>query len=145
MARPTVRAGSALLGVTNDPNCSGWPYTLVAACSSALLVVIDVFSLGGFVPAATSAAAMLCRTDGQYRRTSAMRRYAEAMTKRPGDSTHLDSDLGWMLGVLFRAYVKASEHALHDMPGGARGYQVLTAAVGDPPRNQGAIAEETGV
>jgi DNA-binding MarR family transcriptional regulator len=50
-----------------------------------------------------------------------------------------------MLGVLFRAYVKASEHALHDLPGGARGYQVLTAAVGDPPRNQGAIAEELGV
>ena len=67
------------------------------------------------------------------------------MTKRQGDSTHLDSDLGWMFGVLFRAYVKASERALHDMPGGARGYQVLTAAVGDPPRNQGAIAEELGV
>ena len=67
------------------------------------------------------------------------------MTKRQGDSTHLDSDLGWMFGVLFRAYVKASERALHDLPGGARGYQVLTAAVGDPPRNQGAIAEETGV
>jgi DNA-binding MarR family transcriptional regulator len=67
------------------------------------------------------------------------------MTRRPGDSTHLDSDLGWMLGVLFRGYVKASERALHDLPGGARGYQVLTAALADPPRNQGAIAEETGV
>ena len=74
-----------------------------------------------------------------------MRRYAGRMTKRQGNSTRLDSDLGWMLGVLFRAYVKASELALHDLPGGARGYQVLTAAVGDPPRNQGAIAEETGV
>ncbi|MFE0591695.1 MarR family winged helix-turn-helix transcriptional regulator [Micromonospora echinospora] len=67
------------------------------------------------------------------------------MTKRQRDSTHLDSDLGWMLGVLFRAYVRASERALHDLPGGARGYQVLTAAVGDPPRNQGAIAEDIGV
>jgi DNA-binding MarR family transcriptional regulator len=74
-----------------------------------------------------------------------MRRYAGPMTKRQGDSTLLDSDLGWMLGVLFRAYVKASERALHDLPGGARGYQVLTAAVNDPPRNQGAIAEELGV
>ena len=74
-----------------------------------------------------------------------MRRYDVPMTKRQSDSTHLDSDLGWMLGVLFRAYVKASERALHDLPGSARGYQVLTAAVGDPPRNQGAIAEETGV
>ena len=88
---------------------------------------------------------MLCPEEGLCSRTSAIRRYAVPVTKRQGDSTRLDSDLGWMLGVLFRAYVKASEHALHDLPGGARGYQVLTAAVGDPPRNQGAIAEETGV
>jgi len=88
---------------------------------------------------------MLCPEEGLCPRTSAIRRYAGPVTKRQGDSTRLDSDLGWMLGVLFRAYVKASEHALHDLPGGARGYQVLTAAVGDPPRNQGAIAEETGV
>jgi DNA-binding MarR family transcriptional regulator len=62
-----------------------------------------------------------------------------------GDTARLDGDLGWMLGVLFRAYVKASEHALQDMPGGPRGYQVLTIAVAEPPRNQGAIAEELGV
>jgi len=67
------------------------------------------------------------------------------MTQRRGDTTHLDTDLGWLLGVLFRAYVKASEAAFHDLPGGARGYQVLAAAAGDPPRNQGAIAESTGV
>jgi DNA-binding MarR family transcriptional regulator len=62
-----------------------------------------------------------------------------------GRSGRLDSDLGWMLGVIFRAYVKSSGHALHDLPGGPRGYQVLTAAVGEPPRNQGAIAEELGI
>jgi DNA-binding MarR family transcriptional regulator len=67
------------------------------------------------------------------------------MAQRRGEPGSLDSDLGWMLGVLFRGYVKASEQALHELPGGARGYQVLTAAVGDPPRNQGAIAEELGV
>jgi DNA-binding MarR family transcriptional regulator len=57
----------------------------------------------------------------------------------------LEHDLGWMLGVVFRAYVKASDHALHDLPGGPRGYQVLTAAADEPPRNQGAIAEELGL
>ncbi|HEX4255779.1 MAG TPA: MarR family winged helix-turn-helix transcriptional regulator [Streptosporangiaceae bacterium] len=57
----------------------------------------------------------------------------------------LEGDLGWMLGVVFRAYIKASDHALRDLPGGPRGYQVLTAAVGAPPRNQGAIAEELGI
>lgn len=50
-----------------------------------------------------------------------------------------------MLGVAFRAYVKASEHALHDLPGGPRGYQVLTTAVRGPARNQGAIAEDLGI
>jgi DNA-binding MarR family transcriptional regulator len=67
------------------------------------------------------------------------------MAKRRPEPGSLDSDLGWMLGVLFRGYVKASDQALHELPGGARGYQVLTAAVGEPPQNQGAIAEELGI
>jgi DNA-binding MarR family transcriptional regulator len=62
--------------------------------------------------------------------------------ERPGN---LEGDLGWMLGVVFRAYVKASDHALRDLPGGPRGYQILTAAAGEPPQNQGAIAEELGI
>jgi DNA-binding MarR family transcriptional regulator len=57
----------------------------------------------------------------------------------------LDEDLGWMLGVVLRAYAKASEHALADLPGGPRGYQVLTAACADVPRNQGTIAEDLGM
>ena len=60
-------------------------------------------------------------------------------------AANLEGDLGWMLGVVFRAYVKASDHALRDLPGGPRGYQILTAAAGEPPRNQGAIAEELGI
>ncbi|WP_406069163.1 MarR family winged helix-turn-helix transcriptional regulator [Micromonospora sp. NBC_01638] len=57
----------------------------------------------------------------------------------------LDDDLGWMLGVVFRGYVRAAEHALTDFPGGPRGYQLLTAAINGPARNQGAIAEELGI
>jgi DNA-binding MarR family transcriptional regulator len=60
-------------------------------------------------------------------------------------AVNLEGDLGWMLGVVFRAYIKASDHALRDLPGGPRGYQVLTAAAGQPPRNQGAIAEDLGI
>jgi len=60
-------------------------------------------------------------------------------------AANLEGDLGWMLGVVFRAYVKASDHALRDVPGGPRGYQILTAAAGEPPRNQGAIAEDLGI
>lgn len=54
-------------------------------------------------------------------------------------------DLGWMLGVVFRAYLKAAERAVEGIPGGPRGYQVLTVAVREPVRNQGAIAAELGI
>ena len=57
----------------------------------------------------------------------------------------LDEDLGWMLGIVFRGYVRAAEHALTDFPGGPRGYNLLTAAINGPARNQGAIAEELGI
>ena len=60
-------------------------------------------------------------------------------------TAQLDDDLGWMLGVVFRAYVRASEEALRDLPGGPRGYQILTTACGAEPRNQGAIAEDLGM
>jgi DNA-binding MarR family transcriptional regulator len=83
---------------------------------------------------------MICTTEHLLR--GAM---MDLMAKRLGESGSLDSDLGWMLGVVFRSYVKASDQALHELPGGARGYQVLTAAVEEPARNQGAIAEELGV
>ncbi|MER7458792.1 MarR family transcriptional regulator [Micromonospora sp. NPDC126480] len=56
-----------------------------------------------------------------------------------------EDDLGWMLGVVFRAYVKAAERALDGIPGGPRGYQVLAAAVREPVRNQGAIAADLGI
>jgi len=75
-------------------------------------------------------------------------RYPNGMAERqrgPGRPADLQGDLGWMLGVVFRAYVKASDHALRDLPGGPRGYQILTAAAGAPPRNQGAIAEDLGI
>jgi DNA-binding MarR family transcriptional regulator len=57
----------------------------------------------------------------------------------------LDSDLGWALGVVFRAYVKASRSATADIPGGHRGFQVLTAAAATPPGNQRTIAARLGI
>lgn len=45
----------------------------------------------------------------------------------------LDDDLGWAIGVLSRAYRREAMSAVEDLPGGARGYHVLSAvAVGDP-------------
>ncbi|GIJ12669.1 MarR family winged helix-turn-helix transcriptional regulator [Micromonospora andamanensis] len=60
-------------------------------------------------------------------------------------SDPINDDLGWMLGVVFRAYIRAADHVVGDLPGGPRGYQVLTSADREPARNQGAIAEELGI
>ncbi|MFL6122194.1 MarR family winged helix-turn-helix transcriptional regulator [Actinophytocola sp.] len=59
--------------------------------------------------------------------------------------TALDGDLGWTLGVVFRAYVKATNAAVGDLPGGHRGYQVLTAATRDRPASQSALCQQLGI
>jgi DNA-binding MarR family transcriptional regulator len=57
----------------------------------------------------------------------------------------LDHDLGFTLGVIFRAYVKAAEAVVRDIPGGPRGYQVLVAAARLQADGQGALAQRLGV
>ncbi len=57
----------------------------------------------------------------------------------------LSNDLGWALGAVFRAYVKAAHEVLDDLPGGPRGYQVLAAAAGDEHGSQLALAQHLGV
>ncbi|TDV41735.1 MarR family winged helix-turn-helix transcriptional regulator [Actinophytocola oryzae] len=59
--------------------------------------------------------------------------------------TALDGDLGWTLGVVFRAYVKATNAAVGDLPGGHRGYQILTAATRDQPESQSALCQQLGI
>lgn len=57
----------------------------------------------------------------------------------------LDGDLGWTLGVVFRAYVKATTAVMADLPGGHRGYQVLTAAARDEAPSQSALGAQLGI
>jgi DNA-binding MarR family transcriptional regulator len=57
----------------------------------------------------------------------------------------LDDDLGWALGVVFRSYLRCAGEAMRELPGGPRGYQVLSAAVRDDPRPQAALAQHLGV
>ena len=57
----------------------------------------------------------------------------------------LRDDLGWALGVVFRAYAKAASAAFADVPGGPRGYQVLAAAVRSRPGSQQELASHLGV
>ncbi|MCU1491451.1 MAG: transcriptional regulator [Acidimicrobiaceae bacterium] len=57
----------------------------------------------------------------------------------------LADDLGWGLGMIFRAYVKAAHAAVADLPGGPRGYQVLSAAAHGMVGSQLALAQHLGV
>jgi DNA-binding MarR family transcriptional regulator len=57
----------------------------------------------------------------------------------------LADDLGWGLGMVFRAYVSAAHAAVADLPGGPRGYQVLSAAAQGTVGSQLALAQHLGV
>jgi DNA-binding MarR family transcriptional regulator len=63
----------------------------------------------------------------------------------PGCENALADDLGWGLGMVFRAYVKAAHAAVADLPGGPRGYQVLSAAAQGAVGSQLALAQHLGV
>jgi DNA-binding MarR family transcriptional regulator len=57
----------------------------------------------------------------------------------------LAGDLGWGLGVVLRAYAKAAQAAVADLPGGPRGYQILSAAAQGAVGSQLALAQHLGV
>ncbi|MFJ4465894.1 MarR family winged helix-turn-helix transcriptional regulator [Streptomyces sp. NPDC089424] len=62
-----------------------------------------------------------------------------------GDGYGNGYDFGMAIGVVFRAYAKATEAAVGDIPGGPRGYFVLTAAVQGEASSQRALADRFGV
>ena len=57
----------------------------------------------------------------------------------------LAGDLGWGLGVVLRAYASAARTAVADLPGGPRGYQILSAAAQGAVGSQLALAQHLGV
>ena len=63
----------------------------------------------------------------------------------PACADTLADDLGWGLGMILRAYVKAAHAAVADLPGGPRGYQVLSAAAQGAVASQLALAQHLGV
>ena len=63
------------------------------------------------------------------------------MTTPPG----VEHDLGWALGTVMRAHLRASREAMGALPGGPRGHQVLTAAARGEPSSQLALAQKLGV
>jgi DNA-binding MarR family transcriptional regulator len=83
------------------------------------------------------------------------RPYAGYVTDVPGQGNRpadpggcddaLANDLGWGLGTVFRAYVAAAHAAVADLPGGPRGYQVLSAAAQGVVGSQLSLAQHLGV
>jgi DNA-binding MarR family transcriptional regulator len=57
----------------------------------------------------------------------------------------VESDLGWALGTVMRSYLRIAEEAVADVPGGPRGYQVLSSAARGNQGSQLAMAQRLGV
>jgi DNA-binding MarR family transcriptional regulator len=57
----------------------------------------------------------------------------------------VESDLGWALGTVMRAYRAAAHDAIDGVPGGPRGYQVLSAAKRGEAGTQLALAQRLGL
>lgn len=57
----------------------------------------------------------------------------------------VQNDLGWALATLFRGYLRAADGVLAGVPGGARGYRVLTSVARDCPTSQLALAQLIGL
>jgi DNA-binding MarR family transcriptional regulator len=57
----------------------------------------------------------------------------------------VEADLGWTLGAVMRTYLRTTAGALAEVPGGPRGYQVLTACVREEPPTQLALERRLGL
>lgn len=71
---------------------------------------------------------------------------AAAVAVCPGpEDPSVESSLGWGLSTVLRAYVREAGAALGDLPGGPRGYHVLSAATQSLPCSQQALGKFVGV
>lgn len=57
----------------------------------------------------------------------------------------MTADFGWALSTLLRTYLMHTAEVVADLPGGARGFQVLSVVSGADCHNQAAIAERLGL
>ncbi len=69
----------------------------------------------------------------------------EPLGSAPSCVGALAGDLGWGLGVVLRAYATAARAAVADLPGGPRGYQILSAAAQGAVSSQLDLAQHLGV
>jgi DNA-binding MarR family transcriptional regulator len=57
----------------------------------------------------------------------------------------VETDFGWALGTVMRAYMREADQVMVGVPGGPRGYQVLAACGREGPRTQLALAGRLGL
>ncbi|MGC5248582.1 MarR family winged helix-turn-helix transcriptional regulator [Gordonia sp. DT219] len=68
------------------------------------------------------------------------------MSSSDAAATHpLESDFGWTLGVVAKAYRRIADDAVATLPGGPRGYHILAAVSDGQPPSQLAIARQLGI
>lgn len=68
------------------------------------------------------------------------------MTERAEAATEETSiDFGQALGSILRSYLDNARNAIDDLPGGPRGYQVMSVANGGECSNQATIATRLGI
>ena len=63
----------------------------------------------------------------------------------PPPPAGVQDDLGWALATVLRAYVRAADLALAGLPGGPRGYRLLSSVARDCPPSQLALAHHVGL
>jgi DNA-binding MarR family transcriptional regulator len=86
---------------------------------------------------------MFCYSDDRSNRTSLAHhsRYHEVVTTPTG----VEAELGWALGTVTRAHLRAAQDVVGGLPGGPRGYQVLAAAATGAAGSQLALGRQLGV
>lgn len=65
------------------------------------------------------------------------------MAEAPTEETSID--FGQALGSVLRSYLDNARDAVSDLPGGPRGFQVMSVANGGPCSNQATIATRLGI
>jgi DNA-binding MarR family transcriptional regulator len=64
---------------------------------------------------------------------------------QPTENAEAQDDFGLALSLVLRTYLGAANAVLADLPGGPRGYHVLTSAAYECPPTQLALAQQLGI
>jgi DNA-binding MarR family transcriptional regulator len=125
-----------VLGYSRCPGLGGDP--------AGVTYLMDDLEWGGMpMPARWTVEQNICIDDCIRRRTTSV-----TLLGVPRPATHpdpADLDLGWNLGVLYRAYLQQANAAFADLPGGPRAYRLLVSVERGAPSAQLPLARRLGI